>query len=453
MSDTKGATPVDYHDLRRACVEHRAAMVQCCFRILGREDDAEDAAGEAIAKVLRNPPATVEVSLEAFLCGAAKNAAVDILRRKKVRLESKPVPPEPPQDDLLDALRRCETERLLDEIKRYLSEDETQDLDLYLRVARGELSQPELAEELDIPLSKLATRRAKVRTAVHDAAVAVCLIAEPDECAAPADYAKRMPVSPALRRKVRGHVKGCPTCGARKASLRGKFLAIPGTLIVGGLLERMSRLVTAKPVAIAAVATVAVLLALGVFSFDRSPQLSLPAPHTMASTTETTKTVDTTTVSPRPAPVPTTTTTTTQRPPVVAPPPPPPTTTTQGGGGRADEPPSITRTWLEHERIVAVHRTECDKPTTSKVAVHVTAVDGVESVTMIRRSGGETASVSMTNAGNTPIWYGVVGPFQEAGQKVEVSVVAVAKNGARTTTRVGAVCVTSCHRSAEEQRQ
>jgi hypothetical protein len=118
----------------------------------------------------------------------------------------------------------------------------------------------------------------------------------------------------------------------------------------------------------------------------------------------------------------------------------------------------ISRTWLEHERIATPDdEGGCeDKPTRSKVAVRVESPDGPLEVTLFLRSGDRTVTLPLTRAGDSPVWYGVIGPFErdQVGHGVEVTVRAVAADGSRADRRVGIVCVTSCRRDrGAETRQ
>ena len=441
-------------DVLRECMEYWNKLVQICFAVLKNQHDAEDAAAQAIAKALAQRPAEFTKGPAAWLTTVAKNDARDLLKRNSARSSVEQAVHVMPVADLARAAGiPHDTGRLFREISKYLTRVEQSRLELYVTVAIRESTERELAEREGIPFERLRYLRRSTGRAVKEAAVAICLIADPPSgCDAVAEYRKRLRPSPDLRRKVTGHVARCTLCGAKGNAFAGQFLAVPVAAFVA-LQAWLAR--TSKPAAITAAAFV-VAVAFSVFYLDPTPapersiRAAPPAwvpATTSTTTTATTTTPTTTTTAPSRSAPPVTTTTTTPAP---APPPAHTTTpaTTTGDGGRSADVPVIGKTSLRYRRIVATERTGCDEPTRSTVGAVVTGATTVWLRTVV---AGNHTDVPMSRDGKD--WWAMVGPYPRAGQKVEVFVVAVSGSGAEVSKPVGAVCVTSCHRSSSEQRQ
>jgi RNA polymerase sigma factor (sigma-70 family) len=93
VSQIKRGDPVAFETLVR---QYHGPLVRYCHRILGRWDDADDAAQEALLTVLRFVPTTRrELRLRPWLFRVAHNTSISMLRTRRDHAEL-------PADELLD---------------------------------------------------------------------------------------------------------------------------------------------------------------------------------------------------------------------------------------------------------------------------------------------------------------------------------------------------------------
>jgi len=198
-------------------------MVEACRRIMGNKTEAEDAASQAVAKVLANPPWDVN-NWNAYLCTTARNVAKDILRKKDTErwkqflcAVSEALP-----DQFRDVELRMDTQRLLGRMAQFLGKDGRWDLVLFWNVEVKRVPKGELAKELGMPREELKRELRKVRKAVRDAGIAACLVDDrsPNRCVVPVCLLGGREGSPALLKEIRKHVVGCGVCRDKWSNLR-----------------------------------------------------------------------------------------------------------------------------------------------------------------------------------------------------------------------------------------
>ncbi len=136
--------------------QHADLVYRVALRVTGTTDDAADAAQDALVKVWKGIGAVDPPGHRAWVCRVARNAALDLLRRRSVR----PAPgraeavAEPEADDLLPD-DHAEAGDLRAELARAVgSLGEPYRSILVLRDVEG-LPYAEIADALDLPLNTL----------------------------------------------------------------------------------------------------------------------------------------------------------------------------------------------------------------------------------------------------------------------------------------------------------
>jgi RNA polymerase sigma-70 factor (ECF subfamily) len=169
------AAPSPPDDADDAVREHADLVYRVALRVLRNEGDAADAAQEALVKVWRHVAGVPAARRRAWCARVARNAALDAVRRRKVRPQPARdmVLPEPrastplPDADAEGAEFRGHLDVALDGLgEPYRSV-------VVLREVEG-LSYQEVADALDLPLNtmKVYLHRAKgrLRTALRQSA-------------------------------------------------------------------------------------------------------------------------------------------------------------------------------------------------------------------------------------------------------------------------------------------
>jgi RNA polymerase sigma factor (sigma-70 family) len=471
-SEIDGPMPVSEADVRDACEQYKGAMFQVCRRMLPDKSDAEDALSQAVLNALSYPPGSIRIDLKFWLLAVARNAAKDLLRKKKNARSQLAAADSTTGDQFRQVQVVADVGRLLRQIKPFLDDTERADLSLYLEVVLRNTTEKQLADQLGISRQSLKSRRRKVRQAVRDAVTAVYLIGEPGEgtnrCLTPHALARGRAASPQLLKDVRTHAAKCKICRRKRDDTRalvGTFLAVTGLALTPSVLQRVVTAIPSKSFATAAVSTAAGLV-VGVLVVRPEPaQLdpgwaapppltsepaisttqpdTLPgrtgspiAPGTPGASDGTVRTPDDPHLAdPSPAALPT----------PIPPDLPPPRADDQV---RDDRPPSISRPTLDHTRIAATNHGTCagGQPTTARVEATVTAPSGVTSVTLRLRVRDTVTELPITHTEGTSTWYTVLGPFpaEVAGTQMDLSVRAVGTNGAEAIEPIGTVCITPC---------
>ena len=153
--------------------QHADLVYRVALRVTGADDDAADAAQDALVKVWRGIAAVPAESHRAWCARVARNAALDLLRRRKVRPmagAAEPVAEPPcasplPDDDAEAGDLRAELARAVGTL------DEPYRSILVLREVEG-LAYAEIADALDLPLNTLKVYLHRARRRVRDAIAA-----------------------------------------------------------------------------------------------------------------------------------------------------------------------------------------------------------------------------------------------------------------------------------------
>jgi RNA polymerase sigma factor (sigma-70 family) len=193
---------------------HRSTVLAVCLAVVGSRDDAEDASQEAFAALAvalrENPPR----ELRAWLVRVARNAAIDVARRRRDR----PMP-----DDALEmpaaaaGADRIELDSVLAGIREL---PETQRTALLMRELAGH-SYQEIATLLGTDPSSVRGLIARARIGLRNyraAAEMECAIARTALCEEPDGRRQN--------RTVRRHVRGCAPCRAYQQALRSDARAL-----------------------------------------------------------------------------------------------------------------------------------------------------------------------------------------------------------------------------------
>lgn len=145
--------------------QHADLVYRVALGLLRHPDEAADAAQEALVKVWRGCVGVPEPKLAAWCARVARNAALDHLRRRKVR--PRPAAEDLPEPESADPLpdADAETAELDRQLDRALGTlDEPYRSIVVLREVEG-LAYQEVADALDLPLNtmKVYLHRAKRR--------------------------------------------------------------------------------------------------------------------------------------------------------------------------------------------------------------------------------------------------------------------------------------------------
>ncbi len=198
---------------------HRASVLAVCMGVLGSNHDAEDAAQDsfsALAVALRGHPPR---DLRAWLARVARNAAIDIARRRRRTLTTDAEVPDVPAT----TVGKGELESVMAGIREL---PEGQRTALLMRELAGH-SYTEIATllETDEEAVRGLIARARMSLRTHrDASELPCASARA-ALAAERSGATREPT-------VRRHVRGCAPCRAYKQALRDDARALRGLMPV-----------------------------------------------------------------------------------------------------------------------------------------------------------------------------------------------------------------------------
>lgn len=237
-------------------------MVDASHRILGNRADAEDAANQAIAKVLADPPRETPDDWKAWLCRTAQYAAMDIRRRKKKEQELPVLVGGLLPDQFRHVELHLDTRRLLARLCEFLPDAKCEDFALLCDVEMKLITQKELAEKLGMPRQRLKSRLKRVRKAAQEAAVAVCLVdgRGSDRCDG-LRWLAGIQGSPSMLKVIGKHAEECTgpceKIWRNPPRLLGKLLAVPGLALPAGLLAKFMQATTGKKVVTAWTVTAA----------------------------------------------------------------------------------------------------------------------------------------------------------------------------------------------------
>ncbi len=206
---------------------HRASVLAVCIGVLSAPHDAEDAAQEsfaALAVALRTSPPR---DLRAWLVRVARNAAIDVARRRKLRvcIDSEAAEVAGPAVDDVAASQsvKHELESVLAGIREL---PESQRTVLLMRELAGH-SYVEIAALLDLDEDAVRGLIARARIGLRQHREAAEL-----PCAAARAEIVSEPDGRRHSKTVRRHVRGCAACRSYRRALRDDAKALKGLVPV-----------------------------------------------------------------------------------------------------------------------------------------------------------------------------------------------------------------------------
>lgn len=447
----------------REIEKHRREMFRVCLWYLGNACDAEDTVGDAIEKLMKNPPKRPVRNPRAWLHEIAKNAArtrlSELAKLNEILDGQDHEPTTPAIDDHRVRRHELDVGEFQERLLAMVPKRRRDDVALYLELHRGDHTAKEQAAILGVSKAEIDKRHRRARPAVAKVAPVVALVTDPGEepnhCDVPRNLARDVGDSPDLVREVEKHVGDCEKCGHRlddPNGLAGVLLATTGVVLGGALFGRLLALskavkVTSGATVIAAAAVATVILV------PRTPAPGpLPRPSTPAARPTLVPPVVTAgpitppappaPPAPTPPPGPAATTPTTQAPPTstTAPPPAP------SGGGASAARPDVTRSSVTPRRIVAGEHGCRQEPHSS--VVRITVTPGAKSARILLTVVGTTSPLPMSGSAGGTEWTGRVGPVpnEDAYGRLGVAVEVVGNNGARQVRSLGDIELCECRR-------
>jgi len=195
---------------------HRKSVLAVCMGVLGSRHDAEDAAQDAFAALAISLRKGLPENLPAWLMKVARNAAIDVARRRRTDTRAEEVVPDTAQGG---EGTKAELETVMAGIREL---PEAQRTALLMRELAGH-SYREIAALLEVDEASVHGLIARARISLRSyreayemscAAARAALAAEPD--------GRRGD------RTVRRHLRMCASCRAYKRALRGDARALRG---------------------------------------------------------------------------------------------------------------------------------------------------------------------------------------------------------------------------------
>jgi RNA polymerase sigma-70 factor (ECF subfamily) len=433
-------------------------MFFVCFKILGDRDRAQDACHEAVLRALSNPPQKFDKDPQAWLCKVARNTTIEILRRGQPQgdgVRSKTI------DPYRDVQIRLDTQRLLACVWDSLDIACYEDAERFLTVALGVRTRKELAAQLHVAPAVLKAQYERGRTAVTNAATAICLTIDAANGRRACEVPGRLVAdaerwSPELRRRINKHAAKCKRCTKRSEDTKGLLSTILSTIGFALGWPHIRKLLgadTQVKVTLAATAT-SVAMVVGVVMSHDAPLPGRALPMWPPTSTVTPAPVSAAVPSTRPAPeapavtavpapqiLPTTSTRTPLLPTTTIAPP----TTTATGKERSENLPEVTGYTVEHRRIATTNDGTCEsQPTTSAVSVTVTS--DIVSAELLTTMGRDSVSKPMNRGGVPTRWAGRIGPFSDtySHRTAQISVLITTADGRSVIEQLGEVCLTTC---------
>jgi RNA polymerase sigma factor (sigma-70 family) len=198
---------------------YRGSVLAACMGVLGSRHDAEDAAQEVFAALAQALGRTPPQNVAAWLTRVARNAAIDVARRRRSSAEPRAELPDRPAGG--DGIK-AELESVMAGLKEL---PESQRTALLLRELGGH-SYREIAQALELDEASvrglIARGRIGLRT-YRDATEMLCAGARAALAVSPDDLA-------VLDRAVRRHVRLCASCRAYRRGLQGDARALRALL-------------------------------------------------------------------------------------------------------------------------------------------------------------------------------------------------------------------------------
>lgn len=444
----------DSETMALLCLTHRSLVFRICRRILGNDEDAEDATQEVFERAARYLQGKDVEKPSAYLTTVAQNTAHDVLARKLKRLETTALPDDlvPAQttaDEAEERLTLIAAEQLAAQMAPFLTARQQQRLRIRIAAGLGQISEDEAAAALGVKTSSLHATDARMSEVLTDAAIAARMTAAPT-CEFVARIVRDEQRSRAMWKKIQAHLESCEECTERKANERRKvretLYAMPGFLVVPTKTFALKKALVAAGVSAAACLTVAVINT-SPFA-TKLPGIGYAAPKTSISVAAAAPPAPATTAASQPVSSPSAAKPSAPPSPrqqnnaPAAPAAPPPAGPSPAS--RADTPLTITAgpDAIENSTINTM---ACTGPTTSAIRVQVTPSDNILLVRLAMVLNGKTQSVPMRNTGGTT-WVGTVGPYPPGtpGGSIRVAAVAMDRSGSLAERYIGTVMLVPC---------
>jgi len=193
---------------------HRRSVLAVCIGVLGSRQDAEDAAQEAFAALATTLPKAPPRELRAWLVRVARNAAIDLARRRRVDPGGREMATAP---DTAGHGISAELESVLAGLREL---PEAQRTALLMRELAGH-SYDEIATMLNTDHEAVRGLIARARIGVRNYRAALELPCSTAQAALAAE-----PDGRRHDRTVRRHVRGCGSCQAYRQALRADARAL-----------------------------------------------------------------------------------------------------------------------------------------------------------------------------------------------------------------------------------
>lgn len=163
--------PLDANPVGALFRDYGRTVFRAAYRITGDADDAEDVVQSVFLRLIRNEHVDrLSDTPGPYLRRAATNAALDLIRRRKVAgtVQWSDEAPDPPADGIDDPFRRLSNEDLKAVLRRGLSALSPRMAEIFsLRYLEG-LDNPEIAELLGTSTGTVAVTLHRARKALQE---------------------------------------------------------------------------------------------------------------------------------------------------------------------------------------------------------------------------------------------------------------------------------------------
>ena len=161
----KQATPTETPDFRELYESHSSSVYLTALRVTGNPADAEDVLQTVFTRLLdRGPEIHASGSPGAYLRRAAANAAIDVLRRRRLRVSDTSSPGEGPGEEA--GIDGDEAAVLKERLRRALAGLRRDQAELFVLFHLEGYRYEELAELLTLEAGTVGSRLHRIRAAL-----------------------------------------------------------------------------------------------------------------------------------------------------------------------------------------------------------------------------------------------------------------------------------------------